>query len=30
LCPPQLAKEGKFYEITQTAANFVKIIQASR
>lgn len=30
LCPPQLAKEGKFDEISQKAAEFVKVIQASR
>jgi 2-dehydro-3-deoxyphosphogluconate aldolase / (4S)-4-hydroxy-2-oxoglutarate aldolase len=30
LCPPQLAKEGKFVEISQKAAEFVKIIQSSR
>jgi 2-dehydro-3-deoxyphosphogluconate aldolase/(4S)-4-hydroxy-2-oxoglutarate aldolase len=30
LCPPQLAKEGKFNEISQKAAEFVKTIQASR
>lgn len=30
LCPPQLAKEGKFSEISQKAADFVKVIQASR
>jgi len=30
LCPPQLAKEGKFDEIRQKAAEFVKIIQSSR
>lgn len=30
LCPPQLAKEGKFSEISQKAAEFVKIIQSSR
>lgn len=30
LCPPQLAKEGKYYEISQKAAEFVKIIQSSR
>ena len=30
LCPPQLAKEGKFAEISQRAVAFVKVIQASR
>ncbi len=30
LCPPELAKAGKFAEITQKAAEFVKIIQSSR
>jgi 2-dehydro-3-deoxyphosphogluconate aldolase/(4S)-4-hydroxy-2-oxoglutarate aldolase len=30
LCPPQLAKEGKFDEISQKAADFVKVIQESR
>ncbi len=30
LCPPQLAKEGKFNEISQKAAEFVKIIQSSK
>jgi 2-dehydro-3-deoxyphosphogluconate aldolase / (4S)-4-hydroxy-2-oxoglutarate aldolase len=30
LCPPELAKAGKFAEITQKAADFVKIIQSSR
>jgi 2-dehydro-3-deoxyphosphogluconate aldolase / (4S)-4-hydroxy-2-oxoglutarate aldolase len=30
LCPPQLAKEGKFNEISQKAAEFVKVIQSSR
>ncbi len=30
LCPPQLAKEGKFNEISQKAAEFVKVIQLSR
>jgi len=30
LCPPDLAKAGKFDEITQKAADFVKIIGASR
>lgn len=30
LCPPQLAKEGKFAEISQKAAEFVKVIQSSR
>lgn len=30
LCPPQLAKEGKFDEISRKAADFVKTIQNSR
>ncbi|HWR66811.1 MAG TPA: bifunctional 4-hydroxy-2-oxoglutarate aldolase/2-dehydro-3-deoxy-phosphogluconate aldolase [Bellilinea sp.] len=30
LCPPALAKEGKFAEISQNAAEFMKIIQAAR
>lgn len=30
LCPPQLAKEGKFAEISQRAADFVKVIAAAR
>jgi len=30
LCPPQLAKEGKFDEITKKAAEFVEIIKNSR
>lgn len=30
LCPPKLAKEGKFSEISQRAADFFRIIQASR
>ena len=30
LCPPQLAKEGKFEEISQKAADFDKVIQESR
>jgi len=30
LCPPQLAKEGKFSEISQKAADFVKTIQACK
>ncbi len=30
LCPPALAREGKFNEITQRAANFVKIIHEAR
>jgi 2-dehydro-3-deoxyphosphogluconate aldolase/(4S)-4-hydroxy-2-oxoglutarate aldolase len=30
LCPPELAKAGKFAEITQKAAEFVNIIKASR
>jgi len=30
LCPPQLAKEGKFDEISKRAADFVKVIQTAR
>lgn len=30
LCPPQLARDGKFTEISQKAADFVKVIQTSR
>jgi len=30
LCPPQLAKEGKFDEITKLAADFVKIVDSVR
>ena len=30
LCPPELAKAGKFEEISQKAAEFVKIIEAAR
>jgi 2-dehydro-3-deoxyphosphogluconate aldolase/(4S)-4-hydroxy-2-oxoglutarate aldolase len=30
LCPPQLAKEGKFDEISQRAARFVQVIAAAR
>ena len=30
LCPPQLAKEGKFDEITKKAAEFVEIVKNSR
>ena len=30
LCPPALAKEGKFAEITQNAVLFVKVIQDAR
>jgi 2-dehydro-3-deoxyphosphogluconate aldolase/(4S)-4-hydroxy-2-oxoglutarate aldolase len=30
LCPPQLAKEGKFSEITQKAAEFVQIVKTAR
>lgn len=29
-CPPQLAKEGRFSEISQNAADFVKTIQACK
>ncbi len=30
LCPPQLAKEGKFAEISQRAASFVQVVAAAR
>jgi 2-dehydro-3-deoxyphosphogluconate aldolase/(4S)-4-hydroxy-2-oxoglutarate aldolase len=30
LCPPALAKEGKFDEITSRAAEFVRMVQAAR
>lgn len=30
LCPPQLAKEGKFDEITKRAADFVQIVKSAR
>ena len=30
LCPPQLAKDGKFDEITKNAAEFIKIIKSAR
>jgi 2-dehydro-3-deoxyphosphogluconate aldolase/(4S)-4-hydroxy-2-oxoglutarate aldolase len=30
LCPPQLAREGKFDEITRRAAEFVQILKAAR
>jgi 2-dehydro-3-deoxyphosphogluconate aldolase/(4S)-4-hydroxy-2-oxoglutarate aldolase len=30
LCPPQLAKEGKFDEISKLAAEFVKVVKAAR
>ncbi len=30
LCPPALAKEGKFDEISRRAAEFVKVVQAAR
>jgi 2-dehydro-3-deoxyphosphogluconate aldolase/(4S)-4-hydroxy-2-oxoglutarate aldolase len=30
LCPPQLAKEGKFDEITQRAAAMVQVVKTSR
>jgi 2-dehydro-3-deoxyphosphogluconate aldolase / (4S)-4-hydroxy-2-oxoglutarate aldolase len=30
LCPPELAKAGKFAEISQKAAEFVKVIEAAR
>jgi 2-dehydro-3-deoxyphosphogluconate aldolase/(4S)-4-hydroxy-2-oxoglutarate aldolase len=30
LCPPQLAKEGKFAEITQRARDFAQVVKAAR
>jgi 2-dehydro-3-deoxyphosphogluconate aldolase/(4S)-4-hydroxy-2-oxoglutarate aldolase len=30
LCPPQLAKDGKFNEITKLASDFVQIVKAAR
>ncbi len=30
LCPPQLAKEGKFADITKLAVEFMKIVKAAR
>jgi 2-dehydro-3-deoxyphosphogluconate aldolase/(4S)-4-hydroxy-2-oxoglutarate aldolase len=30
LCPPQLAREGKFDEITKLAAEFVRVVKAER
>jgi 2-dehydro-3-deoxyphosphogluconate aldolase/(4S)-4-hydroxy-2-oxoglutarate aldolase len=30
LCPPQLAKEGKFDEITKRAAEFVQVVKTAR
>ncbi len=30
LCPPQLAKEGKFEEITRRAADFVQVVKSAR
>ena len=30
LCPPQLAREGKFDEISKLAAEFVKVVKAAR
>jgi 2-dehydro-3-deoxyphosphogluconate aldolase/(4S)-4-hydroxy-2-oxoglutarate aldolase len=30
LCPPQLAKEGKFAEISATAAEFVRVVNEAR
>ena len=30
LCPPQLAKEGKFDEITRRAADFYQVVQSAR
>lgn len=30
LCPPQLAKDGKFDEISKRAADFVQVVNASR
>jgi 2-dehydro-3-deoxyphosphogluconate aldolase/(4S)-4-hydroxy-2-oxoglutarate aldolase len=30
LCPPQLAKEGRFAEISKRAADFIQVIRAAR
>ena len=30
LCPPQLAKEGKFDEISKRAADFMKVVKSAR
>jgi 2-dehydro-3-deoxyphosphogluconate aldolase/(4S)-4-hydroxy-2-oxoglutarate aldolase len=30
LCPPQLAKDGKFDEITKRAAEFVQVVKSAR
>ncbi len=30
LCPPQLAKDGKFSEITKLAVDFVKVVKTAR
>jgi 2-dehydro-3-deoxyphosphogluconate aldolase/(4S)-4-hydroxy-2-oxoglutarate aldolase len=30
LCPPGLAKDGKFDEITRRAADFVAVVKAKR
>jgi len=30
LCPPHLAKEGKFNEITRLASEFVEVVQRVR
>jgi 2-dehydro-3-deoxyphosphogluconate aldolase/(4S)-4-hydroxy-2-oxoglutarate aldolase len=30
LCPPQMAKDGKFDEISKIAADFVKVVNSSR
>jgi len=30
LCPPQLAKEGKFAEISKRAADFIQVIKAAK
>jgi len=30
LCPPQLAKEGKFDEISRRAAEFVQVVKIAR
>jgi 2-dehydro-3-deoxyphosphogluconate aldolase/(4S)-4-hydroxy-2-oxoglutarate aldolase len=30
LCPPQLAKEGKYDEITRRAAEFVQVVKSAR
>jgi 2-dehydro-3-deoxyphosphogluconate aldolase/(4S)-4-hydroxy-2-oxoglutarate aldolase len=30
LCPPQMAKEGRFDEITRRASEFARVVQAAR